>query len=111
MDGEVEQLTDGALRPLPPRDLDTLLAALDPRLEGFGEGPSCLDDALAFLARLAPATSAADGDGEGAAADIDAMGEWIETWRMAGGNRQTLRILVQTLIADRLERSASEGLA
>lgn len=109
MDGEVEQLTDGALRPLPPQDLDTLLAALDPRLEGFGEGPSCLDDALAFLARLANGTGPADG--EDAATDIAAMGEWIETWRTAGGNRQTLRILVQTLIADRLERSGAEGLA
>ena len=33
-------------------DLETLLAALDPRLEGFGEGENCLDDASAFLARL-----------------------------------------------------------
>ena len=33
-------------------DLETLLAALDPLLDGFGDGASCLDDARAFLHRL-----------------------------------------------------------
>jgi hypothetical protein len=107
MDGEVEALTDGALQPLSLKDMETLLAALDPRLEGFGEGPSCLDDARAFLARLASSRSPADE--EGTATNIAAMEDWIESWRTAGGNRQTLRILVQTLIAERLgsERTGS----
>jgi hypothetical protein len=98
---------DGALRPLPLEDLETLLAALDPRLEGFGAGPSCLDDARAFLARLA--SGASTGGEEGSTTTIAAMEEWIETWRAAGGNRQTLRILVQTLMAERLERALPEG--
>ena len=104
--GEADQLTDGALDPLPLEDLETLLAALDPRLEGFGAGPSCLDDARAFLARLA--SSASTSGEQGPAANITAMERWIETWRSAGGNRQTLRIFVQTLMAERMGRGWEE---
>lgn len=65
-------------------ELETLLAALDPRLDGFGAGDSCLDDAEAYLARL----------GVTAAPVL----EWIGRWRAAGGDRQTLRLLVSSLI-------------
>jgi hypothetical protein len=91
---------DAPLGPLSLAALETLLAALDPRLDGFGEGPSCLDDARAYLNRLAGGPGHAD-----AAMDTTAMVAWIESWRAAGGNRQTLRLMVQTLIAERLERT------
>lgn len=84
--------------PLPPLntdELETLQTALDPLLDGFGEGRSCLDDARAYLARLG--ITAAEGGGEGGSLLL----EWIERWRQAGGNRQTLRLLVSTLLAER----------
>jgi hypothetical protein len=105
MGSETDLAIQGLLRPLSIVDLETLLAALDPRLDGFGAGPSCLDDARAFLARLA-----SGGGEEGARVDLDAMEEWIETWRSAGGNRQTLRLMVQTLLVERLGQAcASSG--
>jgi len=95
-----ELATDGSLRPLSLTAMETLLAALDPRLDGFGAGPSCLDDALAYLSRLARGT---EEEGEGnAASETQTMAEWIETWRAAGGNRQTLRLMVQTLMRERM---------
>jgi|GEM_PF-2670289 len=103
MDSPSDLVIQGLLRPLSLDDLETLLAALDPRLDGFGSGPSCLDDARAFLARLARGTS--DGGSEEPVADLEAMEAWIETWRSAGGNRQTLRLMVQTLLAERLARN------
>lgn len=90
------------LRPLSPAGLEILLAALDPLLDGFGEGPSCLDDARAYLERLAASTGPRE---EGTSeTETGIMEEWIEAWRAAGGNRQTLRLMVQTLLGDRLER-------
>jgi len=82
-------------------DLETLLAALDPRLDGFGAGDSCLDDASAFLERLTgsedpPATDAGD-----AQAPSPLLQQWVAIWREAGGNRQTLALLVATLLAER----------
>ncbi|MFN9546724.1 MAG: hypothetical protein ACK6AD_06600 [Cyanobacteriota bacterium] len=110
MDSDTDLATESLLKPLSLVDLETLLAALDPRLEGFGAGPSCLDDARAFLARLASGTSG--GGDDGPVADTDVMAEWIEIWRVAGGNRQTLRLMVQTLMAERLgQRSAADGSA
>ena len=103
MDSEPDLAIHGLLQPLSLGDLETLLAALDPRLDGFGSGPSCLDDARAFLARLAGSTSGASG-AETPEANVEAMEDWIETWRSAGGNRQTLRLMVQTLLAERLAR-------
>jgi hypothetical protein len=100
MDSETDLATQGLLKPLSLVDMETLLAALDPRLEGFGAGPSCLDDARAFLARLASGTNS--GEEDGPVADTEAMEEWIEIWRSAGGNRQTLRLMVQTVMAERL---------
>lgn len=79
--------------------LETLLAALDPLLDGFGAGPSCLDDALAFLARLASGGTAENGEDH--ALETGVMMEWIERWRAAGGNRETLRLLVRTVMAER----------
>lgn len=72
----------------------------------MARGPLCLDDARAFLARLASSTGQ-NGQKE-IPAETEAMEEWIEIWRSAGGNRQTLRLVVQTLIAERLGRP-SEG--
>ena len=63
---------------------------MDPLLDGFGEGGSCLDDAQAFLDRLAA-------NGEKGAA----LQQWLESWRAAGGNRATLRLMVSTLLAER----------
>ncbi len=103
MDSPSDLVIQGLLRPLSLVDLETLLAALDPRLDGFGSGPSCLDDARAFLARLARGTS--NGGSEEPVADLEAMEDWIETWRSAGGNRQTLRLMVQTLLAERLAQN------
>ena len=82
-------------------DLETLLAALDPRLDGFGAGDSCLDDASAFLERLAgcedqPATDAGDPH-----PPLPVLQQWLAIWREAGGNRQTLALLVATLLAER----------
>lgn len=106
MDDETDLASPGLPRPLSLADLETFLAALDPRLDGFGSGPSCLDDARAFLARLASAGQAS-GE-EGPTVDLEAMEEWIELWRSAGGNRQTLRLLVRTLMAERLGQANGE---
>ena len=92
--------------PLPPlstAELETLLAALDPVLNGFGEGTSCLDDAAAFLARLGISS-----DGE-ARDSTEPLIQWLETWRAAGGNRQTLRLMVSTLLAQRQENGARDA--
>jgi hypothetical protein len=68
-----------------------------------------LDDARAFLSRLA---SSSGSSAESPVADLEAMEEWIETWRSAGGNRQTLRLMVQTVLAERLARPhPSDGAA
>jgi hypothetical protein len=105
MDGETDLASHGLLPPLSVVEMETLLAALDPRLDGFGSGPSCLDDARAFLARLA-----SGGGQEGPGADMEAMEGWIEIWRSAGGNRQTLRLMVQTLMAERLGQTRLENM-
>jgi hypothetical protein len=81
---------DDPLPPLSLAELETLLAALDPRLDGFGEGESCLDDALAYLARLGVPQS---DEGE-----APALIRWLEGWRAAGGDRRTLRLMVATLL-------------
>ncbi|MFM7170527.1 MAG: hypothetical protein ACKOPT_08790 [Cyanobium sp.] len=106
MEGEMENgieldgdLARGDLLPrLSTTGLETLLASLDPLLDGFGAGPSCLDDALAYLNRLA----ASAGDGDSGKAETGAMVEWIEIWRSAGGNRATLRLMVQSVLAERM---------
>ena len=79
---------DDPLPPLSLAELETLLAALDPRLDGFGEGD--LDDALAYLARLGVPQS---DEGE-----APALIRWLEGWRAAGGDRRTLRLMVATLL-------------
>ena len=84
-------------------ELETLHAALDPLLDGFGEGQSCLDDASAFLARLGIATELT---GDGPAAP---QMQWLDSWRQAGGNRQTLRLMISTLLVER-GCGATEGL-
>ena len=86
------------MEPLPElstAELETLLAALDPLLDGFGEGGSCLDDASAFLERLGIGQQNGE-EGTGAP-----LLQWLESWRAAGGNRTTLRLMVQTLLAGR----------
>lgn len=82
-------------------DLEILQAALDPRLDGFGDGASCLDDARAFLERLGE-------NGQGS----EALHEWLRSWQAAGGNRATLRLMVSTLLAERgVAEEGGEGLA
>ncbi len=87
------------IEPLPElstAELETLLAALDPLLDGFGEGGSCLADASAFLERLGI------GQSDGAETTSPLL-QWLESWRAAGGNRTTLRLMVQTLLTGREE--------
>lgn len=100
LDGDLGR--GGPLPRLSATGLETLLASLDPRLDGFGEGPSCLDDALAYLNRLASST----GDRDSGETEIEAaaMVQWIEIWRGASGNRPTLRLMVQTVLAERLRQ-------
>lgn len=102
MDNGNELDGDRAREDLLPRlsatGLETLLASLDQRLDGFGAGPSCLDDALAYLNRLASSA----GDGDSGQTETGAMVEWIEMWRRAGGNRATLRLMVQIVLAERM---------
>ena len=84
--------------PLPPltrAELETLLSSLDPLLDGFGEGSSCLDDATAYLARLGIHNPKAGGMEE------SPLIHWIRLWKEAGGNRQTLRLMVSTMLAER----------
>jgi hypothetical protein len=84
---------DAAEEPLPPlndAELETLLAALDPLLDGFGDGDSCLDDARAFVARL----------GIGVESQARLL-EWLERWGASGGTRRTLRLMVRTWLAHR----------
>ena len=89
----VPMAPDDPLPPLSLAELETLLAALDPRLDGFGEGESCLDDALAYLARL--------GVPQSEQGETPALIRWLEGWRVAGGDRRTLRLMVATLLAQR----------
>jgi hypothetical protein len=98
--------------PLPALDvaeLEILMAALDPCLEGFSAGASCLDDALAYLARLgippatAPLKPGVEAMGEpvepGSPLNAHPLLRWIEGWRSAGGDRRTLRLMVSTMLA------------
>ena len=71
-------VSDDPLPSLPVAELEILLAALEPRLDGFSEGESCLDDALAYLARLGIAPDPAGG--EGSAAALPPLIRWIEGW-------------------------------
>jgi hypothetical protein len=80
-------------------ELETLLTALDPLLNGFSEGNSCLDDARAFLARLGIRCEGETQDSS------EPLIQWLESWRDAGGNRQTLRLMVSTLLAQRQEEA------
>lgn len=90
---------DDPLPMLSTSELDVLLAALDPRLDGFGAGESCLDDAVAYLARLGIAGNASESGTE--PATQPPLLRWIEGWRAAGGDRRTLRLMVVTLAAHR----------
>jgi hypothetical protein len=90
----------GMVEPLPElstAELETLHAALDPLLDGFGEGDSCLDDASAFLARLGLAAEATPAP----------LIQWLDRWRAVGGNRLTLRLMVTTLLAERRRGGAA----
>jgi len=96
------------IEPLPElstTELETLLAALDPLLDGFGEGGSCLDDASAFLERLGFGTQSDDGE------SASPLRHWLESWRAAGGNRATLRLMVHTLLTERQESATGNGAA
>lgn len=86
-------------------ELETLQAALDPLLDGFGASGSCLDDALAYLERLGVVRTGT----ENGAASGSALPVWIERWRAAGGNRQTLRLMVATLLVAATPPEASHG--
>jgi phosphatidylserine/phosphatidylglycerophosphate/cardiolipin synthase-like enzyme len=81
--------------------LEILLQALDPRLDGFGEGQSCFDDAGAFLARL----GFNDGHGE---SDLSALLQWLSAWRSAGGTRTTLALAVEALLSQQRQQSQAQ---
>ena len=104
------------LPPLSRQQLETLLAALDPRLDGFGKGSSCLDDAAAFLARLSAEPGAGNGAGTGSGTAGNGTGKgnesaplqvWLEAWRSAGGTRQTLSLMVGLLLAQSGEQQGA----
>lgn len=99
----VDPAAEPGPEPLPElavEELETLLAALDPLLDGFGDGGSCLDDASAFLARLGIQPPPAAGPEQAAEASAPLL-QWLERWRSAGGNRETLRLMVRTVLAQR----------
>ena len=83
--------------------LETLLAALDPRLEGFGQGGSELDDAAAYIARL----GLAGDDGEGPESPLIT---WLSLWTATGANRESLALAVATLLADRQSSRSAQAL-
>jgi hypothetical protein len=78
------------LPPLDAAQLETLLAALDPQLEGFGGGDSWLADARAYLARLR-------GD-DGPDGPHTALQVWLDAWQQVEGNRQTLQLAITALL-------------
>jgi len=75
------------LPPLSTGQLEMLLAALDPQLQGFGGADCWIVDARAYLSRLSEA-----GEPE------PAHGIWLDAWKQAGGNRETLRLALQALL-------------
>jgi len=83
--------------------LEILQQALDPRLDGFGQGESCLDDASAFVARL----GLNDGHTEG---DRAALLQWLTTWRETGGTRATLSLAVEALLGQLRHQTSSQGI-
>lgn len=83
-------MSDDPLPRLSRAELETLLAALDPLLDGFGKGGSCLDDARAYLGRLGIAAAGPE--------DAPLLIQWLDRWREAGGDRRTLRLMVLTLL-------------
>lgn len=83
-----------ALPSLSNGQLETLLAALDPRLQGFGSGGSELDDAAAYIARLGLA-------GDGGLAGPSPLIAWLSAWSETGANRESLALAVATLLEDR----------
>ncbi|MEY3768124.1 MAG: hypothetical protein RLZZ11_1194 [Cyanobacteriota bacterium] len=87
-------MSSRALPSLSNGQLETLLAALDPRLEGFGSGGSELDDAAAYIARLGLA-------GDEGPAGPSPLISWLSAWSATGANRESLALAVATLLADR----------
>ena len=93
------------LSDLSTAQLETLQTALDPLLDGFGGGESCLDDAQAYLARLGiPA------NGPGETGERPVLVHWLEVWRQAGGNRRTLAMAVDAILAERRAQDCGERL-
>ena len=78
------------LPPLSPSQLETLLASLDPQLEGFGGADCWVMDARTYLSRLA----------EGGDPD-PALAVWLDAWDQARGNRETLRLALTALVHQR----------
>jgi phosphatidylserine/phosphatidylglycerophosphate/cardiolipin synthase-like enzyme len=83
--------------------LEILQQALDPRLDGFGQGESCLDDASAFVARL----GLNDGHNEN---DLATLLQWLNTWRETGGTRATLLIAVEALLTQVRQQASYQGI-
>jgi hypothetical protein len=83
-------MSDDPLPRLSRAELETLLAALDPLLDGFGKGGSCLDDARAYLGRLGIAAAGPD--------EAPSLIQWLDRWREVGGDRRSLRLMVVTLL-------------
>ena len=100
---------DDPLPALSPAELETLLAALDPRLDGFGEGESCLDDALAYLARLGIAAPTQPESEREPMPEPPGLIRWVQSWRAAGGDRRTLRLMVATLLTHSINPASGSG--
>lgn len=75
------------LPPLSQSQLETLLSALDPQLEGFGGADCWVVDARTYLDRLS-------GEGQ---SDL-ALGVWLDAWEQVGGNRESLRLALSALL-------------
>ena len=81
---------DASLPQLTPCQLETLLAALDPQLAGFGGADCWLADARTYISRLGAETTPAE--------PLQPLESWLEAWERAEGNRATLRLALQALL-------------
>ena len=79
-------------------ELETLLAALDPRHAGTGFLTDSLADPPAFLARI------------GLEAGPVSLVAWLERWRAAGGSQEALRMAIQALLDERSREAVAHSI-
>jgi len=79
-------------------ELETLLAALDPKHGGTGFLADSLADPPAFLARI------------GLEAGPVSLVAWLERWRAAGGSQEALRMAIQALLDERSREAVAHSI-